>query len=164
MEDKNMKNSLRLIVAMVFAVMIGFGFNTARAQVQWTDAQKEVLKNVNDYWSMLAKGDVKGFLDYVHKDYIGWDDNEPLPTTKEESQKWLEYAFTGAKVPVYSIQPLAIKIYGDVAFVHYYYSMVVIGADGKKVNEHGRWTDILLKQGTKWVLIGDNGGAEKAKE
>ncbi len=33
--------------------------------------------------------------------------------------------------------------------------------DGKKSSESGRWTDILLKQGTKWVMIGDHGGSDK---
>ena len=59
------------------------------------------------------------------------------------------------------IDPLTIKIYEDVAFVHYYYSMVRELPDGKKKTENGRWTDILLKQGNKWVLIGDHGGSSK---
>jgi len=59
------------------------------------------------------------------------------------------------QVPHYEIKPLTIKIYNDIAFVHYYYSMVKEGSDGKKKSESGRWTDILMKQGNKWVLIGD---------
>jgi hypothetical protein len=31
--------------------------------------------------------------------------------------------------------------------------------EGKENNESGRWTDILLKQGDKWVMIGDSGGS-----
>lgn len=27
--------------------------------------------------------------------------------------------------------------------------------------ESGRWTDILLKQGNKWVITGDHGGSDK---
>jgi ketosteroid isomerase-like protein len=51
--------------------------------------------------------------------------------------------------------------YGDVAFVHYYYTTVKETQDGKKKTESGRWTDILLKQGTRWVMIGDHGGSDK---
>jgi hypothetical protein len=36
--------------------------------------------------------------------------------------------------------------------------------DGKKEAENGRWTDILMKQGTKWVMIGDNGGSAKKED
>ncbi len=48
-----------------------------------------------------------------------------------------------------------------VAFVDYYYAMAKESQDGKKSAESGRWTDILLKQGTKWVMIGDHGGSDK---
>jgi ketosteroid isomerase-like protein len=109
----------------------------------------------------MAKGDVNGFLDYFHQDYIGWDNDSRVPQNKEETKKWVAYAYQGVKIAVYEIQPLAIKIYGDVAFVHYLYSMAR-EIDGKKSMESGKWTDILLKQGTKWVLIGDHGGADKS--
>jgi hypothetical protein len=33
----------------------------------------------------------------------------------------------------------------------------------KKKNEERRWTDILQKQGSRWLLIGDNGGANEKK-
>jgi len=48
-----------------------------------------------------------------------------------------------------------------VAFVDYYYAMAKETPDGKKSSESGRWTDILLKQGSKWVMIGDHGGSDK---
>lgn len=49
-------------------------------------------------------------------------------------------------------------MYGNIAFVHYYYDQVVKDAEGKEKSESGRWTDILMKQGDKWVMIGDHGG------
>jgi ketosteroid isomerase-like protein len=164
MEEFSMRNSVRLGVALMATVIMGFWFQAAKAQEQWSDAQKEVWQNVNDYWALLAKGDVKGFLDYVHKDYIGWDDNDQFVSSKEDSQKWLEFYFQGSKVPVYTLKPLAVMVYGNVAFADYYYAMVIVGADGKKTNEKGRWTDILMKDGKKWVLIGDNGGKAKDED
>jgi ketosteroid isomerase-like protein len=151
-----MKNKIMLTIALFF----GLGISSLFAQ-EWSAAQKEVWKNVNDYWSLMAKGDVNGFLDYFHADYVGWDNNSALPSTKEESKKWITYAYQGVKVPVYEIKPVAIKIYGDVAFVDYYYAMAKETADGKKSMESGRWTDILLKQGNRYVMIGDHGGSTK---
>jgi ketosteroid isomerase-like protein len=151
-----MKNKVLLTIALV----CWLGLSSTFAQ-DWSAAQKEVWKNVNDYWALLAKGDVNGFVEYLHADYMGWDNDSPLPSTKEENKKWLTFAFQGVKCPVYQINPLSIKIYGDVAFVHYYYAMVKEGPDGKKSSEGGRWTDILTKQGNKWVLIGDHGGRDK---
>jgi ketosteroid isomerase-like protein len=153
----NMKKYRIIPVLLLF---FGLGISTVFAQ-DWNAAQKEVWKNVNDYWALMAKGDVNGFMDYFHQDYMGWDNDSRVPQNKEETKKWISYAYQGVKIPVYEIQPLAIKIYGDVAFVHYFYSMAR-EIDGKKSMENGRWTDILMKQGTKWVLIGDHGGADKS--
>jgi ketosteroid isomerase-like protein len=136
------------------------GLSNLNAQ-EWSPAQKDVWKNVNDYWAQMAKGDVSGFMEYFHPDYSGWENGEKLPSNKEETRKWITYGFQGVKIPLYEIKPLSIKIYGDVAFVHYYYTTVKEMPDGKKKVETGRWTDILLKQGNKWVLIGDHGGEDK---
>ena len=154
------RSSMKNKIAMLAVLFFGISLSTVMAQ-EWSAAQKEVWKNVNDYWGMLAKGDVNGFSEYVHADYVGWDAHSPLPNTKEESKKELAYYMQGTKMPLFNIKPLAIKIYGDVAFVHYYYSYVQEMQDGKKRPEKGRWTDIILKQGSKWVLIGDNGGSDK---
>lgn len=43
------------------------------------------------------------------------------------------------------------------AYVHYYYSYLYKDAEGKEKSSFGRWTDILMKQGDKWVMIGDHG-------
>lgn len=144
-------------ILLTILFITGFGVASLKAQ-EWSAAQKEVWKNVNDYWSIMAKGDLAGFYEYFHQDYMGWDNGSLLPSNKEESKKMFTFMFSGVKVPFYEIKPLAIKIYGDVAFVHYVYTMFIETPDSKKKTEKGRWTDILLKQGNKWVMIGDHGG------
>ena len=46
------------------------------------------------------------------------------------------------------ITPAAIKIHGDVAFVHYHYTRVTKDSMAKEKQTSGRWTDIL-KNGAK---------------
>lgn len=58
----------------------------------------------------------------------------------------------------YTIHPLAIQIYGNIAFVHYNYAHILKPLEGEEISSEGRWTDILLKQGDKWIMIGDHGG------
>jgi hypothetical protein len=38
------------------------------------------------------------------------------------------------------------------------FDSVTESADGKPSTEKGRWTDILMKKGDKWMLVGDHGG------
>jgi ketosteroid isomerase-like protein len=156
-----MKMKIGFTIVMAIILMAGLGSYSLKAQ-EWSPIQKEIWNNVNNYWALMAKGDINGFLEYFHKDYLGWDNDDPLPSNKEESQKWLQFTYQFTKILYYSIKPLGIKVYGDVAFVHYYY-YIVREADGKKTWEQGRWTDILLKQGDKWVMIGDHGGSEKVE-
>ena len=101
---------------MLTVLFIGsFGFSSLKAQ-EWSAAQKEVWKNVNDYWALMAKGDINGFFEYFHTDYVGWENGSALPSTKPETRKMFDFFYAGVKVPVYEIKPVAIKVYGDFAF------------------------------------------------
>ncbi|MGD9486434.1 MAG: DUF4440 domain-containing protein [Calditrichaceae bacterium] len=128
-----------------------------RAQ-EWSAAQKEVWKNVETYWQMSAKRDLPGFLSYFHNDYSGWYNKSAMPSGKASLEKWVAPSFATSKIITYDIHPLAIKIFGNVAFVHYYYMEMSEDKEGKRKSEQGRWTDILMKQNARWVLIGDHGG------
>jgi len=125
----------------------------------WSAAQQEVWKNVEAYWAMIAKGDVDGFLAYMHEDYAGWSLSSPVPESKATSAKYLRFFATRGTTEFYDITPVAIVVHGDVAIVHYFYYEVSKNAEGKTRTEHGRWTDVLIKQGDRWVLLGDHGGA-----
>lgn len=49
-------------------------------------------------------------------------------------------------------------MYGNFAFVHYGYQLRYLDAANAEKSERGRWTDILMKVGTRWLCIGDTGG------
>lgn len=125
---------------------------------EWSPAQKEVWKNVEAYNALYAQRDLEGFAAYFHPDYRGWDYESALPMDKASTRKFMEHSFKTTTTLVYDIKPVAIQIYGNVAFVHYYYTEVYKDVEGKQKNSSGRWTDILLKQGDKWLMIGDHGG------
>ena len=132
------------------------------SQQQWSAAQQEVWKNVETYWAMDAAGNTEGFMSYFHADYSGWGYANPLPVSKETVRKFVTHSHQTEKTLVQDIQPVAIKVYGNVAFVHYYYHRIQKDAEGKQQDVRGRWTDILMKQGDRWVMIGDHGGQSPA--
>lgn len=140
----------------VFAALVLLG-GSAFAQ-EWSAAQKEVWKNVEAYNALAMARDVEGFMAYFHPDYLGWEYSSPLPQDKTATRKWVEYNFKTSKVMVFELNPVGIKIHGNVAFVHYYYTALYKDVEGKEKGTSGRWTDILLKQGDKWFMIGDHGG------
>lgn len=142
---------LGIVCITLLTSVTGFG-------QEWSAQQKEVWKNVQTYWDLDAKRDLEGFMSYFHEDYSGWFNLDALPSNKAGVRKFLSHNFKTTKVLVQEIKPVAIKVHGNIAIVHYYFSEVVTDAEGKERNRNGNWTDILMKQGDKWVLIGDHGG------
>jgi ketosteroid isomerase-like protein len=152
-----MRNSRSIFIILAVLSVFILVFVPLQAQ-EWSAAQKEVWKNVEAYWDLFAQGNLEGFLSYMHADYRGWSNSSALPEDKASSRKWLEYSMKNMKTAVYEIKPVAIQIFGNVAIVHYYYSEIMKNAEGKEESNNGRWTDVLMKQDTKWVMIGDHGG------
>lgn len=127
----------------------------------WNAQQKEVWTNVETYWSIQAKGDAEGFLSYFSPDYMGWDYSSPVPQGKVSTAKYVALNMKNSKILFYDLTPVAIMVYGDIAIADYYYNLQTENLEAKKQWKSGRWTDILQKQGAKWVLIADHGGENK---
>jgi ketosteroid isomerase-like protein len=125
---------------------------------EWSAEQKDVWKNVQTYWALYDAGNLEGYLSYFHNDYLGWSYRSPLPMDKASMKKFVEYDMKTSKPILSNIKPVAIGVFGNVAYADYYYTVMYKDAEGKTQSESGRWTDILMKQGDKWVLIGDHGG------
>jgi len=152
-----MKHSIRRLIAQA-AVVFTLAASAPLAAQQWSEAQKEVWKNVETYSKLAAEGDLEGFLSYYHPDFLGWDYQTDLPDDKTSRSKWRSYSFQTTKTLVYEVKPVGIKIHGNVAIVHYYYHGIVKDAEDRVIVNRASWTDILLKQGDKWVMIADHGG------
>ncbi|UCF66494.1 MAG: nuclear transport factor 2 family protein, partial [Acidobacteriota bacterium] len=138
----------RKLVALLFVAALTTGGTLAQ---EWSPAQKDVWKSVETYWELGGKRDTEGMLSYFHEDYLGWSNTAALPSGKKEVRKWISHEFATTKEIHHTIQPVGIKIHGDIAIVHYYFATLETNAkDEEKVNR-GRWTDILKKMGDRWV-------------
>jgi ketosteroid isomerase-like protein len=147
--------SISVVIAVLWLML---PVSTPLYAQEWSAAQKDVWKNVETYNALAAKGDLEGFLGYFHPDYRGWNYRSQLPGDKATAKKFIEYWFKTSQTLLYDIKPAAIQIFGNVAIVHYFYTSIEKEAEGKANSSSGRWTDILMKQGDKWVMIGDHGG------
>lgn len=141
-----------------FALAAVFIFAASVSAQQWSDAQKEVWAGVETYWAAGLSDNAMDFLNYFDDSYNGWSYDNEAPSTKADVQKSLSYWTKKGKVVYYIITPARIWVNGNFAYVHYYYTQVREGNDGKPSTEKGRWTDIVMKKGDKWVLVGDHGG------
>jgi len=147
---------LRLVI--LFAVIIFFAFTQNILAQQWTAEQQEVWKTVQTYNDYLGKGDIQAYPKYFDDTYRGWAYDYEAPEGKEALLNSLDYWFKNAKIIYLTITPSTIWVKRDFAYVHYYYTAVRENKEGKAEWEKGRWTDILMKENGKWVIIGDHGG------
>lgn len=131
---------------------------------QWSAEQKSVWAGVEEYWAASTSTDPLSFLNYFDDSYTGWSYDNESPGTKADAVKSLNYWLKKGKTVYYIITPSKIWVNGDFAYVHYYYTQVTEGADGKPNTERGRWTDIVMKKNGKWMLVGDHGGEVKKNE
>ena len=98
-------------------------------------------------------------MSYFHDDFLGWARGQWVPTNKADRRVFIKRSFETLESVFYALKPVGIKIHGDVAIVHYFYTDTSKDAKGEEETVSGYWTDILMKQGEKWVMIGDAGGA-----
>ena len=150
---------MRCVVSCVFGMALLFVGIPSYAH-DWSDAQVEVWNHVETYWELSANEDLEGFMSYFHDDFLGWAQGQWFPTNKADRRAYIERSFETSESVFYTLKPAGIKIHGDVAIVHYYYTRTFVDASGEQHSDAGKWTDILMKQGDRWVMIADHGGSD----
>jgi ketosteroid isomerase-like protein len=131
---------------------------------EWSAEQKEVLAFEVAYWKAYSDRDQAGTLALMHDDYKGWSYGDTLPAGKTIAKMQFAHSFPATKLFYHEVTPISILVRGDVAVVHY----VVYGHSSNEKGEHEtgelRWTDTLIKEGDKWLLLGDHGGPTSSLE
>lgn len=151
---------MQRFIFSVLSVLLLFVFaNNITSAQQWSNAQKDVWAGVEKYWEASSSNNVAEFLKYFDDSYLGWNNVSPVPMDKANVSKWIKQGAMTSSTVMYTLNPLAIWVKGDFAYVHYYYAEVDKNKEtGKMENNTGKWTDILMKKDGTWVLIGDHGG------
>lgn len=144
--------------AAIAVTMIAFlGASTLKAQ-EWTKEQMEVWKVVENAWAKWQEGDLEASVASVHEKYLGWNEEDPLPTTKEKWVKSISMYKDYVTFNYYDIEPARILVYGDVAVVDYYYTQSFTYAkdeEKKDFNLEGKNAEFYIKEKGQWYLIGD---------
>jgi len=153
-----MKNVFKCVIPAA-ALLLVFLAGSAAAQT-WSEEQTEVWQYEQALWELWANKDFDGMMACYHENYSGWGADDAAPAGKETVTKWLNYRYASNSVEIYEISPMAIVVVDDVAVAHYVYTIVVASDEGGKNTYTGKWTDVMKKQGDKWLIIADHGSPD----
>ena len=126
--------------------------------IKWSDTQEEVWKTVLTYTNLILEGKEDEFLEYIHEEYSGWNNIEPIPADKQSIVNELNSGISCSLKGSYNIIPIKIKILEDIAIAHYYLKLETKTHDNSIIKHY---TDVLIKSDTRWVLIADHFGEQK---
>lgn len=122
---------------------------------KWSATEAEIWKTVEAYWKVPTVG---GLMEYFHEQYMGWHSQEPMPGDKPIARLWQANLYNNRKSLVLKVSPVGTRVHGEFAIVNYHYTWLYEDSKQEQHTERGRFTDILKKEGGKWLLIADHGG------
>ncbi|UCD79798.1 MAG: nuclear transport factor 2 family protein [Desulfobacterales bacterium] len=141
-----------LVSIILFGIILLWNFQTFGQE--WTIEQKEVWEAMLADVELFKQGDVEGILASRHDNVAIWWGNKPIPYDKEllsfNYKGWFDYD----KPVKWELEPLAIKIIGNVASVFYTFKF-----SGNILSGSGRELETWIKQDNKWILINSFGAS-----
>jgi hypothetical protein len=151
----------RYLPGLVVLVVVAFAA-AAPAQT-WTPEQQEIWKFEELQWKLNMEKDATWIDKMVHPNISVWEAGRPMPQNKASLTRWNKYANASSTIVEQEIFPISVTITGNVAVVQYSY--LIVREDAKKDREtvSGHWTDILIKEGGRWMFLAWAGGDDPKK-
>lgn len=130
----------------------------AQSDTRWSTEQKEVWQAVKTCTDYFHKKDLEKARSCVHEDFKGWLYAEPVPRSKDYFKSIVPYFVETRTIHAADLRPIEIVVHNETAVVHYSYIEISTDKQSNETIEQGRWTDVLVKDGGRWVWIADHGG------
>lgn len=151
---------MKTLKKIQLTVLITFFTVTTVFAQEWSKEQLEVWEGIKGGWTEVLNSDIDGLSARYHEQYQGWNNESPLPASKEMFFNNLKGIFAmGAKITWFNINPARIVVTDNAAVVDYYFSyqLVVPNESGKTETKNVSGKDVffLVKEKGKWLLLGD---------
>lgn len=149
-----------------FALIVPFALaalaSVASAQT-WSAAQQEVWKLEDQQWKMAAEKDISWIDKMVHPNLSYWDSNQIAPQNKASLTRWDRYNNSNSTVLEQEIFPISMTITGNVAVAQYRYTVARENYKKERETVSGRYTDVFMQDGGRWMFIAWAGGDDPKK-
>ena len=149
--------SHRLTATLVGVACVMFFTVSVEAQT-WSPEQREVWAVVEEAWQAEAAKDLTWVDRFVHPSARVWSNRYPMPRDHSSQRKWSRYRAENLTTLAHELNPVAIVVQGNTAVAHYYYSEAMEDRKGDRKTEHGRYTDVLVREDGQWKFLAWSGG------
>ncbi len=151
----------RLCTAFLLLSLAGIS-SLASAQT-WSPEQQEIWRFEELQWKMSMDKDISWIDKMVHPNISYWDVDRPAPQNKASLTRWTRFNDASTTTLEQEISPISATITGNVAVVQYTYTAVRENYKKDRETATGRYTDILIKEGGRWMFIAWAGGDNPKK-
>jgi len=151
----------RLLVISFFLAMVVFA-GASSAQT-WTPEQQEIWRFEEQQWKMAADKDLSWIDKMVHPNVSYWDADRQAPQNKASLSRWSRYNSASSTVLEQELSPISITITGNIAVAQYRYVMARENYKKERETVTGRYTDVLIKEGGRWLFLAWAGGDDPKK-
>jgi len=146
----------RFSVSLLSLALAAFAGGAA-AQT-WSPDQQEIWRFEEQQWKMAKEKDLTWIDKMVHPNLSYWDADRPAPQNKASLSRWNRYSNTNATVLEQELFPISVTITGNIAVVQYSYSIARENYKKDRETATGRYTDVLVKEGGRWLFLAWAGG------
>lgn len=145
---------------LLFALVAVAGAASAQT---WTPEQQELWKFEELQWQMAKDKDLSWIDKMVHPNLSYWDSDQQSPQNKASLARWNRYNSANATVLEQELFPISATITGNVAVLQYRYMVARENAKKERETASGRYTDVLVKEGGRWLFVAWAGGDDPKK-
>ena len=150
-------------VRNLFLTLAVVGLAGAASAQTWSPEQQEIWKFEELQWKMAQDKDLTWIDKMVHPNLSYWGTDQVAPQTKASLARWNRYDNANSTVLEQELFPVSITITGNLAVVHYRYSVARENYKKERETVSGRYTDVLVKEGGKGLFISWAGGDDPKK-
>jgi len=122
----------------------------------WSDEQREVWNNLEKHWQCLIDAKIDEFLKFIHKDFVGYGHESPLPVDRPWLEKWVGFWAKSTNIIICELRPIHLKLHNDTAIVQYCIFTIEQTKSGQTNHVIRRYTMTWKKESGNWIVIGSH--------
>jgi len=151
------------IAATATAVLALCAVAFAASAEEWSAEQQEVWRVEQQQWKLSAAEDMSWIDSMVHPNMKFWDISAPMPRDKASLKHWSRFDADNGSTLEQELFPISATITGNIAVVQYHYMIARENYKKERETVTGHYTDVLVKEGGRWLFLTWAGGDDPKK-